>query len=386
MKIAFYAPFKPLTHPNPSGDRIIGAGLYDYLSRSGCRLMTPSTLRLRWIYWKPWMFPALVAELRRALAQTRAFAPDLWLTYHSYYKAPDIIGACVCSRLNLPYVVFQGIYATKRRRSVRTWPGYRLNTAVLTAADHVFANKKKDVRNLRRIVPEQRLTYVAPGIHTRHFSFDPDARRRLRDLWGVAGARVVVSAAMFRRDVKSLGIEIVIRACAGLSERMDDLHLVIAGDGPEKDRLGEIAARLLPGRVRFVGQLPREHMAGFYSAGDVFAFPGINESLGMVFLEAQSCGLPVVAYDTAGVPEAVKHGVTGLLVPAGNGPQLAEAIGGLLTDPARRRKMGDAAAAHIRRHHELEVNYRQVKEHLRGVIEAGGGHARARRAGARFGN
>ena len=73
----------------------------------------------------------------------------------------------------------------------------------------------------------------------------------------------------------------------------------------ERGRLEKEAAQALPGRVIFTGLIPREKLAGFYSAGDVFAFPGFNEALGMVYLEAQAAGLPVAAMADGGVPEVV---------------------------------------------------------------------------------
>ena len=66
---------------------------------------------------------------------------DLWFTYHTYYKAPDLLGPYATSKLTIPYVIFQGIYSTKRRRKLKTLPGFYLNRDVLRAARHVFINK-----------------------------------------------------------------------------------------------------------------------------------------------------------------------------------------------------------------------------------------------------
>ena len=104
------------------------------------------------------------------------------------------------------------------------------------------------------------------------------------------------------------------------------LWLVIAGDGKEKDKLKQLAEAQLPQRTRFVGRVVRSDLYRYYSAADVFVFPGIRESLGLVFLEAQACGLPVVAFDNAGVPEAVNGGVTGLLTPAFDAGAFEKAI------------------------------------------------------------
>ena len=160
-------------------------------------------------------------------------------------------------------------------------------------------------------MPNERISYLAPGIYPDQFHFDPNARQALRTQWNIGDVPVVFSAAMFRADVKTKGLIWVIRACGELVRRGHHLRLVIAGDGKERDKLQRLAEAQLPQRFHFAGEIPRREMFRYYSASDVFVFPGIQESLGMVFLEAQSCGLPVVAFDNAGVPEAVADGRQG---------------------------------------------------------------------------
>ncbi len=372
MRIVFYTPFKPLGHRHPSGDVVIAAGLCAFLLRRGHEVSLADPLRSRWIYWRPWLLPRLLASRRRMARRLCGHPADLWLTYHSYYKAPDLLGPEMARRFGLPYVIFQGIYATKRRRDIRTWPGFRLNTRALEAADHVLTNKAVDLVNLRRILPEGRLTYVPPGITPEDFTFDPRARERLRSDWEVGDDPVVLAAAMFRADVKTEGLACLIRACGRLHREGRRFFLAIAGDGRERRRLEALAADQLPGRVRFAGRIDRGRMHRFYSAGDLFAFPGIGESLGMVYLEAQSCGLPVVAFDNGGVPEVVGRGETGLLVPLRDEPRFAEAVDTLLADPERRRRMGAAAAARIRREHDLDRNYEVVDTVLEALVRGRG--------------
>ncbi|MGB5922868.1 MAG: glycosyltransferase family 1 protein, partial [Syntrophobacteria bacterium] len=116
LNIAFYAPLKPLGHPHPSGDLVIGTGLYQFLQGRGHRLESISQFRTRWIYWKPWRWLQFLRARSRSLQRCRKLDPNLWLTYHSYYKAPDLLGPDCSRRLRLPYTIFQGIYSTKRRK------------------------------------------------------------------------------------------------------------------------------------------------------------------------------------------------------------------------------------------------------------------------------
>ena len=367
MKIAYYMPFKPLGHPNPSGDLVFGTELHDHLNQAGhdCRLV--SRLRCRWIFLQPAGVLKLLLERRRVLHNLRPDRPDLWLSYHSYYKAPDLLGPYCARKLGIPYVIFQGIYSTKRRRDLKTLPGFYLNRYALTSARLVFTNKRRDERNLLRLLPRERVCYIAPGIHTDQFRFKAEDRLRQRKSWGITTETVIMAAAMFRPGVKTLGLQTVIRACAGLVERGKDLKLVIAGDGKCREELHDLGNTLLPGRIVFSGRVPRQELAACYSGADIFAFPGIEESLGMVYLEAQSCGLPVVAYEDWGGHEAVIDGATGLLSPAATPEVFIDNIDRLVQDAALRRKLGRQAAEHVRARHELSAGYALLGDTLLGL-------------------
>ena len=367
--IGYYTPFKPLGFHLPSGDLTIATGLRDFLEGSGHRIIHPSRLRARWIFWKPWMWPVVVRDRLRALRMLRHASSGLWLTYHAYYKSPDLLGPWVCRRLAIPYVIFQGIYSTRRKKNIKTLPGYILNRRSLIRADHVFSNRKEDLLNLRRLIPNDRLTYIAPGIDPKQFTFDIAARHELRSSWKIPeNTPVVLSAAMFRPGVKTEGLIWTIKACAELYRQKRPVQLVIAGDGKERKTLQSLAESLLSENVRFVGKIPRDRMHRFYSAGDIFAFPGIRETLGMVYLEAQACGLPVVAFHNGGIPEVVLDKVTGFLTPLFDLRAFANAITRFLDDAALRNKMGVAAARHVRSAHDIHLNYHRVETVLQRVI------------------
>ena len=173
---------------------------------------------------------------------------------------------------------------------------------------------------------------------------------------------------MFRRDVKTQGLKWVIRACGELARQGHLFRLVIAGDGKERQTLQNLAGEQIPDRVRFAGKISRHDLYRYYSAADLFVFPGIGESLGMVFLEAQACGLPVVAFDNAGVPEAVQNRKTGFLVPTYEMAPFVDSIKRLLSDKGLRRQMGQTAAAFVRDRHDLKKNYQKVERVLQHVL------------------
>ena len=365
MRIAFYMPFKPLGHPHPSGDLIIGTELFHFLRGRGHDIRPISRLRARWIYWKPWQWILIPMEIFRARRLVRQFQPHVWLTYHSYYKAPDVLGAICAPSWGIPYAIFQGVYSTKRRRRMKTKPGFFLNRYALQQATAVFTNKRRDETNLRRLLPDNRLHYVAPGIRLDRFGTPPPKKMLLRKQWHAGDRPVILTAAMFRPGVKAEGIDQVIRSCGHIADEGYRFRLVICGDGAKNDYLRQLATRRLGKSVHFAGRVPRDQMPHYYHSADMFVFPGIQEGLGMVYLEAQSAGLPVVACTGWGASEVVRHNQTGLLSAPGNWGQFEQHMMRLLSDSELRCKMGEAATRHIACHHDLHHNYQQFETHLK---------------------
>jgi glycosyltransferase involved in cell wall biosynthesis len=172
-----------------------------------------------------------------------------------------------------------------------------------------------------------------------------------------ARARTIV---MVGRLTKQKGHHFMIESMASLAAQYPDLHLLLVGDGELRDELQMQVAELgLHDRVRFLGN--RHDVPVLLAASDIFVLPSLWEGLSMALLEAMASGLPVVASAVSGSVQAVLPGETGLLVPAGDVPELTKAISQLLDDPVRAQAMGVAAKRRV----ELEFSARkQADEHL----------------------
>ena len=361
MRIAFFAPHKHIDHPISSGDLIIGRSLHNFLEAQGHELLVASRTRLRNITAKPLKWPGLFLEFQRTLKRVRDFNPDIWLTYHSYYKSPDLLGPYISAKLGIPYAIYQGVFATKYRRNFKTWPGYMLNKHALLHADLVFANKKVDFHNLARIILPQKLSRTNVGINTELFNYNSDGAAEIRNKHSLEGKQVILSTAMLREDVKAESITDLIKAFTPLSKKYPQTVMLIAGDGEARSHLQDLAAQKAGDRIIFLGQVKREELYKYYSAADIFAYPGINEALGMVYLESQCCGLPVVAYSTQGPKEAVSHGKTGLLSPEKDIPALTANLEKMLLDSDLRATMAKAAPVRIKKHFDLSDNLLKVE-------------------------
>lgn len=363
MRIAFYAPMKPPDHPVPSGDRTIARGLIQAFIQAGHAVELMSRLRTRYVWLRPIKFLSFVLEVQMASRRAARLCPDLWLTYHTYYKAPDLLGPIISRRLHIPYFIVEGSHSPRRRESLLTRPGFYWNRRALLAASHVFANKKADLPALQRLLPPGRISYIHPGIDLTSFQRIPAEGDRLRRTLGIPLTDpVVCTAAMMRPGRKAEGVRIVIDALAALRHRGLRAHLLVAGDGPSAPALRSRAGEKLQDAAHFLGQLSHHQMVAAYSASDLFAFPGIREALGMVYLEAQAARLPVVAYRNGGVSEAVQDGITGLITPVNDEKAYTEALELLILDRDLRLTMGEAAVRFVEEERNIKAKVRAMEE------------------------
>jgi N-acetyl-alpha-D-glucosaminyl L-malate synthase BshA len=170
----------------------------------------------------------------------------------------------------------------------------------------------------------------------------PDVRQHFPALaWEGPGAPAVLLHASNFRAVKRVG-DAVLALVQVLKSR--PAVLVLVGDGPERQRVEEMVASLgLSRHVAFLGE--QLQVGRLLSQADLFLLPSEQESFGLAALEALSSGVPVVASNVGGLPEVVRHGETGWLVPVRDPAALAAAVVKLLADEPRRAAMGKAARA-----------------------------------------
>ena len=197
-----------------------------------------------------------------------------------------------------------------------------------------------------------------PPIHTlrarvdvERFRPNPDVTA-VRERYGVQPHEKVVLC--FGRLVPRKGVDRLIEALPAIRRRVPEAVVVVAGTGPEEQRLRKLAAGH---RVVFTGRVPDELAPNVYAMADVFALPVVDrysgleiEGLGIVLLEAAACGVPCVTGRSGGTPEAVLDGSTGFVVDATDPGALVDRISGLLESPQLARRMGEAGRKHVMEH------------------------------------
>jgi len=202
------------------------------------------------------------------------------------------------------------------------------------------------VRLARAIGGLTTLERLPPGVDTNQFrpTVDGSAVRRR---YGLRDRPVIVCVS---RLVRRKGQDTLIRALPRIRQRVRDAALLIVGGGPYRSTLEVIAREEgVADHVVITGSVPWAELPSHYAAGDVFAMPcrtrrgGLDvEGLGIVYLEASATGLPVVAGDSGGAPDAVLDGETGFVVPGRDRDALVDRLTQLLTDPALAKRLGAA--------------------------------------------
>ncbi len=215
----------------------------------------------------------------------------------------------------------------------------RLKKALLKNYTRVLGVSRYVVECIERQRTWPRADCCLHFINTRRFTPNPGARAAARGRLGAGERFVLLTVAHLIPDK---GVDVVIRA---VRETPDRVHLWVAGEGAERDRLESLARELgLGQRVRFLGL--RGEVEPYMQAADCLVCPSLwAEAAGLVNIEAQACGLPVLASDVGGIPEYVLDGRTGFLFPPGGHTQLAERIRLLASDPELCRTLGQRARA-----------------------------------------
>jgi glycosyltransferase involved in cell wall biosynthesis len=356
MRIAFYAPLKSPTHGTPSGDRRVAGLLMDALARAGHQVELASSFRS----FEPSGDAARQAALRdQGIALGRQLAaqwrdgpaqarPDLWFSYHSYYKAPDWLGPEVSSAMGIPYVIAEASHAGKRAGGA--WDlGHRGAQESIRRADLLLCPTRDDVAGLREVAASpERITLLPPFLDAAPFRAAARRRQALRsDLARQhaldASVPWLAVAAMMRPGDKLASYGALARALG----RLRDLpwRLLVAGDGSARGQVQAAFDAAIPERAAFLGALSLDAVAALYAAADLCVWPAVNEAYGMALLEAQAAGLPVVSCATRGVPDVVEHGRTGLLCAPADEAALAGLVRDLLCDEGKRSRLGAAAFA-----------------------------------------
>lgn len=344
-RLAFFAPLKSPDHPVPSGDREFAVSIRAALVLNSLKLEVDLASELRCYDGKgdtaaqQQIRQRADAEVTRLVNAGKRRKWQAWVTYHNYYKAPDLIGPVVSGRLNIPYILVEASIA--KSRLIGPWSEFaRLADEASSHADIIFYLTEQDRFALEQHRPEgQKIVHLPPFLNQSEL---PAINRTEH------ADKKLLAVGMFRPGDKFSSYQIIATLLPHL--KTQGWHLSIVGDGPART---EVEALFAPfgDKVSFLGQLDRQAITAAYEQASVFVWPGVNEAFGMVYLEAQAAGLPVVAQDRPGVREVMgsKHS----LVPNKRPESMAGAIDAILTSRFQHTAMVKEGRDFIRSGHLL---------------------------------
>ena len=281
-----------------------------------------------------------------------------------------IAARCHASMAGVPYVVYS--YG-EELAMLLSRPGVAraLQRWALGGASRVFAISRfsRDVLLALGVQPD-RVRVQFPAVSEVFFAqpglSPPEVKRRL----GLAeDAPLLLTAA---RLMERKGVDTVIRALPRVLEVIPATVYLVAGSGADEPRLRALAAQVgVGGKVKFLGDSSHFELLNYYHACDVFVMPnreieatGETETFGVVFLEANACGKPVIGGRVGGVLDAVEDGITGLLVDPTDVGAVGQAILRLLTDPCYARQLGENGRRRARQEFSWDRNSAEVQKAL----------------------
>ncbi len=313
---------------------------------------------------RPWMLALVPGYLWSASRAARRLArTGRFDVVHVHWPIPHAIPGFAARRAGrIPLVsTFHGVELTWTRRQLPFLVPFLRR--VIRRSDAVTANSSYTVSMIREVHDRavERIPFGATVTAEAADGRDASAA-------GVRGghARGRNESAPFQllfvgRLVERKGLAVLLEALAGIVDR-HAVRLRVVGAGPARESLERRARALgVDHVVQFEGFVPDDVLAEAYRTADLFVLPAVYdakgdvEGLGVVLVEAAASGLPAVASDAGGIPDVVRHGETGFLVPPGDPGALAAAVVQALADRDRLRRMGEAAKRHAAREFSWDV-------------------------------
>jgi phosphatidylinositol alpha-1,6-mannosyltransferase len=292
---------------------------------------------------------------------------------------PGLSALAIKKMLGVPYVVYCHGEEITQIDFRRHQP--KVRNQIYRQADGIVAASSFAQQNLLRIgISPDRVRQITPGVDCERFQPLPKNAELVRQ-YGLEGKRVLLTVA---RLVKRKGHAIVLDAVAKLAPKMRDLRYLIVGEGPEREQLERQCGALgIAENVIFAGHTPDELLVDFYNLCDAFIMinresRGDVEGFGMVFLEANAAGRPVIGGHSGGAAQAVVQGVTGLLVNPDSPEEAAAAIEQLMKDEAMRRRMSETGLRRARQEFSWDSRSDALREFNLEVLDRVKSEKRAR--------
>jgi glycosyltransferase involved in cell wall biosynthesis len=292
-----------------------------------------------------------IAHVRDLIRQIK---PDILQAFH-------VTSYGLLAALSRVHPLIVTVWGTDVLLAPRKNPLYNLITRyALRKADYITATGPRLGEATTKYAPKAKKINIIPyGIDLKVFS----PNRRLR------GDKELTIGAI--RHLKSVhGLDYLLRAMPMVSAQHPGTRLLLVGDGPQRSYLEGLAQSLgISDQVQFGGNVPHQKVPSYLESIDIFVMPSISEGLGVAAIEASAMGIPVVASNVGGVPDAVIDGETGFLVPPKDSAAIATAIIELVEKPKLRLRMGQAGRKFVAENYEWDENAARMEKLYYSIVQ-----------------
>ena len=310
-----------------------------------------------------WARLSSVVPIRHTLALHRQHHYDV--VFIGHFMTTHSLGALALSKLwGVPYVILS--HGNDLTYSIFTRTDRIVGRWLLRNAEMMMGNSRFTAKLISKTGYKGHIEILNPGVDQGRFCPEVDTTE-VRKQYSLDGRKVLLTVS---RLVAKKNVDAVLHALPKVIKHVPNVLFLIAGDGGERENLERLTDKLEVQRhVRFLGHIKHDHLPALYCASNLFVMPSYaseqdRETFGISFIEANACGLPVIAAQSSGMNEAVVEGETALLVDPFNIDEIATAIIRLLTN----RELAQRLGANGRRRVEQEFSWEKVGKRLESYL------------------
>ncbi len=366
MRIGFYAPLKPPNHETPSGDRAMARLLIKVLKALGHDVELISDLRSWDGTGSSEVQQNIQAQATKEVERLKKYfskttPPELIFTYHVYHKAPDWIGVELAKQLSVPYILAEASFAPKQENG--PWHiGHQQTLKCIQAAKMIVSLNPIDSECVQPLLTNhQSIELIKPFLEIDGVEVENRAikKQQAAENYNLDTNKCwLITVAMMREGDKQASYYQLAKALVNLKSK--DWNLIVIGDGKASEEIRGYFSNIRE-NCTFLGKLGQKQIYDWLCISDAFVWPAVNEAYGIALLEAQACGLPVVAQNYGGVGSVVENNQTGFVTKPESPHTFEQAVKQLINTESLRSELAQNAKEKFSKEHSFKAACEKIE-------------------------
>ncbi|MAG50811.1 hypothetical protein CL621_04205 [archaeon] len=230
-------------------------------------------------------------------------------------------------------------------------------------ADFVHCVSNNVMRKALEFYRTNKIKIIPNGVDTKLFS--PDIKTNIRERFNIKKDEILV--ATVSRLAPKNGIEYLVKAAKQISQKQKNIKFLIVGGGPLKEKLKDLSSGFEK-NIIFTGNIPHDETPKFLAASDIFVRPSITEGFGISFVEAMSCGLPIITTEAVGKLKILRDREHGFIIKSKNVDELVIALNKLIQNKSLRNEFGEKARKYAIKHYDWNIVVEEIEKEMLKLI------------------